>query len=484
MKLRQFTTITIFSSLPVAAALTALAPNVALGQPPVTDGQASAPTVPGAPIGATYDPTTRSDPGILGSGRNSGAQSSGTLRGPGGASDGEANADGAATPPTGNTGNDIVDYSLYDTETGGFGITMPEFHVVEPGDTLWGISDNYFRDPYLWPKLWSFNETITNAHWIFPGDRVRLTDDSDGASGGLQVPSPAINYEQTRRIDAVKHQEQLLDRYAFVDQDQLDSAMEISGAAQAKVMVSLGDIAYISYDPSNPPVAGERLAVFAPTRAIHDVRIKGKKRNRVKEGPVIGHLVEIVGEVFVQRVAKKSAEVRIVDALRPIERGFKVGELRSRFSRIRPIDNESNDLGRILDSFRGTALIGELDLFVINLGSDQGVRRGNILEVIHKGDEYSPDHEFKVPYEEGHPRRVLAEIMIVQVQKQASLGIVLVGLKELAKGDPVEMRTPSLSETEEPTVSRSGASASGSVESSKTRRSIQLSASGDASSGR
>ena len=362
---------------------------------------------------------------------------------------------------------------------------MPEFHVVEPGDTLWAISEGYFRDPYLWPKLWSFNESITNAHWIFPGDRVRLLDAEDGAAGGLQVPSPAISYEQTRRIDAVKHQEQLLDRYAFVDQEDMDSAMEISGAAQAKVMVSLGDIAYISYDASNPPVAGERLAVFAPTRPVHDVIIRGKKRNRVKKGPVIGQLVEIVGEVYVQRVAKKSAEVRIVDAMRPIERGFKVGELRSRFSRIRPVENQSNDLGRILSSFRGTALIGELNLFVINLGSDQGVRRGNILEVIHKGDEYSPNHEFHVPYEEGHPRRVLAEVMVVQVQKQAALGIVLVGLKEVEEGDPVEMRMPEMSETEEPTVSSAGGTTSSASASASTgNRSASLSASGEAATGR
>jgi hypothetical protein len=373
---------------------------------------------------------------------------------------------------------------MYDME-GGYGVTMPEFHVVESGDTLWGISDAYFRDPYQWPKLWSFNESITNAHWIFPGDRVRLMESGDSGVGSLQVPSAAIQFEQTRRIQAVKHQEQLLDRYAFVDQDKLDTAMEIYGAAQAKVMVSLDDIAYVSYDPSNPPVAGERLAVFAPTRPVHDIRIKGKKRNRVKKGPVVGQLVEIVGEVFVQRVAKNSAEVRIVDAMRPIERGFKVGELRSRFSRIRPVKNESNNLGRILTSFRGTAMIGELDIFVINLGSDHGVRRGNILEVIHKGDEYSPDHEFKVPYAEGHPRRVLAEVMVVQVQQQASLGIVLVGLKELAKGDPVEMRTPELSESEEPTISSAGGgSSSVSGSASSSGGSVRLSGSGDASSGR
>lgn len=481
MRLRRCTTITLFSPFPVALAIPLAMPTVALAQPAAADGRASGVGVTGMQPGGSVDPTTRANPGILGGPQQSSAGTTGTIRGPGASSGGAEGEEGAEAGPV---GNDILDLNMYDME-GGYGVTMPEFHVVESGDTLWGISDAYFRDPYQWPKLWSFNESITNAHWIFPGDRVRLMDGGDGGVGGLQVPSAAIQFEQTRRLEAVKHQEQLLDRYAFVDQEELDTAMEIYGAAQAKVMVSLDDIAYISYDPSNPPVAGERLAVFAPTRAIHDVQMRGKKRKRVKQGPVVGQLVEIVGEVFVQRVAKESAEVRIVDAMRPIERGFKVGELRSRFSRIRPVENQSNNLGSILTSFRGTAMIGELDIFVINLGSDDGVRRGNILEVIHKGDEYSPDHEFKVPYAEGHPRRVLAEVMVVQVQQQASLAIVLVGLKEIEKGDPVEMRTPALGESEEPTISSagsSGSSASGSV--STGAGSARLSTSGDASSGR
>ena len=382
-------------------------------------------------------------------------------------------------------GYDIVDLDIYDVEAG-FGATIPEFHVVENGDTLWGISDTYFRDPYAWPKVWSFNETITNAHWIFPGDRVRLTDPSDSAVGGntIQVPPPSLTFERTKRIDAIKSQEQLLDRYAFVDREDLDTDMEVYGGAQAKVMMSLGDTMYVTYDAANPPVAGERLAVYAPTRPVHDVRVRGKKRNRVREGEVIGYLVEVVGEVYVKRVAKESAEVVVVDAMRPIERGFKVGELRSRFSRIRPAENETNDVGRIVGSFEEHDVIGELDLFMINLGSDRGVRRGNILEVVHKGDEYSPDHDFDVPYTEGHPRRVLAEVMVVQVQPEASLGIVLVGLKELTKGDPVEIRTPEMLNSEEPTMPATAGNASGSASGGVEDGSASGSASVELGSGR
>src|SRR5690606_12639345 len=59
---------------------------------------------------------------------------------------------------------------LLDPADVGYADEVPEAHVVQKGDTLWDISGYYLHDPYQWPKLWSYNEHITNAHWIFPGD--------------------------------------------------------------------------------------------------------------------------------------------------------------------------------------------------------------------------------------------------------------------------------------------------------------------------
>ncbi|HEY2734697.1 MAG TPA: LysM peptidoglycan-binding domain-containing protein, partial [Polyangiales bacterium] len=53
-----------------------------------------------------------------------------------------------------------------------------ETHTVQEGDTLWDISDRYFGDPWHWPELWSYNPEITNPHWIYPLDQVRLSADA------------------------------------------------------------------------------------------------------------------------------------------------------------------------------------------------------------------------------------------------------------------------------------------------------------------
>jgi hypothetical protein len=48
-------------------------------------------------------------------------------------------------------------------------------YTIKKGDTLWDISSKFLKDPFLWPKLWERNPYITNPHWIYPGNPIRLT---------------------------------------------------------------------------------------------------------------------------------------------------------------------------------------------------------------------------------------------------------------------------------------------------------------------
>lgn len=48
-------------------------------------------------------------------------------------------------------------------------------YTIKKGDTLWDISARFLKDPFLWPKLWQRNPYITNPHWIYPGNPLRLS---------------------------------------------------------------------------------------------------------------------------------------------------------------------------------------------------------------------------------------------------------------------------------------------------------------------
>ena len=240
------------------------------------------------PAGASFDPSTAGDAGLV-----NGAPARASDQRYGAAE--RVGADGSSL-----VGHSLVDNSAFLADDGILA-TTPEFHTVEKGDTLWEICDTYYRDPYLWPKIWSYNDQITNAHWIFPGDRVRLTDPFDRSPQQIEA-GPSLSFTVMDPGRAERPTSYTMNRFAYIEDEQLEQDMEISGGAESKVMMATLDTVYLSYDPANPPIAGERLAVYRPEKKIRDLKLKGDRDPKPSE--TIGYMVEITGEVYVTRVSK------------------------------------------------------------------------------------------------------------------------------------------------------------------------------------
>ena len=51
-----------------------------------------------------------------------------------------------------------------------FKTSAPTRYVVKKGDTLWGISNKFLKNPAYWPEVWDKNQKVKNPHFIFPGD--------------------------------------------------------------------------------------------------------------------------------------------------------------------------------------------------------------------------------------------------------------------------------------------------------------------------
>jgi hypothetical protein len=334
-------------------------------------------------------------------------------------------------------------------------LDTPDFHVVQTGDTLWDISEYYLSDPYLWPKLWSWNDHITNAHWIFPGDRIRLYDPFAPQVGNRPEDEPRLEFSKTRVPRRVQEDPVLLTRTAFVDKEQFDSAMTVIGGGEANVMMSTLDTVYLDYDKAYPPIPGERLVVYSPQEKVYD--LEGKN--------VLGWVVEIVGDVEIETIARKAVEGTVASAINPIERGFKVGPLKRRFDRVDPLPADNAAAGIVVATLNGTSRIpikrgkrlrkergkGELDVLageeqfvIVSMGEADGVEVGNVLEVVRKGDEYTKKRELPIPYLDGWPRRVIGALIVVQVLPTTSLAVSTYARREFERGDHVELRGPGL----------------------------------------
>lgn len=54
------------------------------------------------------------------------------------------------------------------------GPAVEKLYKIRRGDTLWGISEKMFGNPYLWPKVWQLNATFGNPHIVDPGAELEF----------------------------------------------------------------------------------------------------------------------------------------------------------------------------------------------------------------------------------------------------------------------------------------------------------------------
>ncbi len=398
----------------VAAAQTPVNPN-APEAPTVLDPAASGNQAPPAP------PPRPASPGMV-------------IVGPDGKIVGDAPAEGGIyyVPPSGSgagvyQGPDVVHAG-----------PLPELHVVRSGDTLWDICWFYFNDPWQWPKVWSYNGQITNPHWIYPGDLVRLlprgvfsqapaVPDPEGGTPAAPARQPDPVPAPQRRIEST------VTSTAFVEKSDLDKSITIEGSVDEKVLLGTGDEVYLSYPPDRPPEVGKRYSVYVPGRPV---KVGSNE---------YGSYVRLLGTVQVESVKDgKRARGRIVDATMEIERGAKVGPLVTKFRNVPPVAPKVDVQGTIVAMLTRDQLIGDRgEVVFISLGKGSGLEVGNRMYVVRRGDAYPGPMSNQIGNDDRRfPARALGEIAIVEVGDRVSIGVVTLSVQEMSVGDLVMMQRP------------------------------------------
>ncbi len=311
--------------------------------------------------------------------------------------------------------------------------STPELHVVRTGDTLWDVCWYYFNDPWQWPKVWSFNPQISNPHWIYPGDLVRLLPRgvfaaNTGASLDKRLdvppddarPAPARNYSVELR------------QHAFIDQDSIDTSIRIDGSVDEKALLAQGDAVFLTYDGRKAPKVGDRYSVYVP----------GEKVN--SKGKTVGAYVKILGTLEIVSVKKdKRARGVITEAFEEIERGARVGELKRKLMTTPAKAAKVDAAGNIVALVTRSELIGQGEVVFIDLGEATGVEVGNRMFVVRRGDaliQHMEPGSGVGQNDARFPARAIGEIVIVDVGKKVSIGLVTLAVQEMGVGDQVMMQ--------------------------------------------
>ena len=322
----------------------------------------------------------------------------------------------------------------------------PDRYVVVKGDTLWGISAKFLKDPWRWPDIWGLNkEEIKNPHWIYPGDvlvldfsgntpHLRKDGSSNGGDSQWQLMdaklSPTVR-RQTLVSGAISGIplsaiQSFLTRPLVVGEQELDSAPTLVAGPENRVVLSAGDTAF-----AKGVVWEEQTGwnVFRPGRTFTDPDTK----------EVLGREAVYLGDVQITEFAEISTVV-LTKAVQEIAPGDRLAKTQSAQSlSYMPHAPGSLIKGRVIagpnDSF---SEIGSREVVIINRGSREGMEIGHVLALYHDRPPVTPANAIDSKEKVKLPPERYGMLFIFRVFEKVSYGLVLNSTRPVNLRDVVQ----------------------------------------------
>jgi hypothetical protein len=263
----------------------------------------------------------------------------------------------------------------------------PEKHVVVKGDTLWGIAGRFLKEPWRWPEIWNLNrEQIKNPHLIYPGDIIQLV--MTNGSPRLQINGKQSSELETVRLSPHIRSEAMeaqaipsispaiitpfLARPLLVDQSALESAPRILRTEEGRVMVGVGETAYVR---GLNQEQGVFWNVYRPGRMLVDPETRES----------LGQEAEYLGKAKVVRfgdpatieVTRSVLEIYANDRLIP--------ETEAPINAYVPHAPDFDVAGKIVSIYGGAAEAGQNAVITINKGERDGMEIGHVLAIYRSG---------------------------------------------------------------------------------------------------
>lgn len=312
----------------------------------------------------------------------------------------------------------------------------PTVYIVKQGDTLWGLSDRFMKDPYYWPNLWARNpEQIVNPHFIFPGQKLRIYPDRIEVEPVKKAETPPADESAPQSPEAVEQIETPVpERHFTVNGGEgfiAGSSFKASGFVIAgqhnRQIFAEDDLVYTDIGRNLGGKIGDRFTIFKNYGAV----------SHPFTNVILGYRVAPLGTLQLTEIAGKSSKALITSSFMEIEPGSALLPYRNMKKEITLRASDRDLTGYIVETRTGNQAIAAGDIAYIDLGEKQGVQSGNLLYVVRKAEteiKYYSGVDYDLPVD------VVGALVVVDTAENTSTALVIKSIDTIYKGDRLEMK--------------------------------------------
>jgi len=314
----------------------------------------------------------------------------------------------------------------------------PTIYVIKQGDTLWGLSDRFIKDPNYWPNMWSKNSQITNPHVIYPGQKVRIfpdrlefvpKDEPAVQKKAAATPAAAVATQETLAEVVKERTYSVRGSEGFILETDTKSAGTIISINNNRNIAGDDDIVYTNIGRERGVKGGEKFSVY---------RRDGNVSHPVSN-EILGTKITPLGAIQLTDLEKSTSRAIVTRTNQEITPGSYLMPARDNKRREIPLKMTSRDLkGYIVDSYSGISIIATGDIVYIDLGSSHGAEPGNMLYIVR---DVTIDGSSLTGYTEKLPQELLGALVILETGKKTATALVVKSIDAIYRGDRLISQT-------------------------------------------
>lgn len=305
-------------------------------------------------------------------------------------------------------------------------------YVIKKGDSLWGISERFIKDPDYWPALWSNNPDIGNPHFIYPGQQLAIYD------GRIEIipahPAPPVvaapQAEAAVAAPAVPEPSPAITLHTmggargFVGTDELEPVGILIDTVDNRILMASGEQVFVK--PQDPAAMhpGDRFSLFASGEPVlHPVT-----------GQPVGNHVSELGALQITKSGDKVATAVITDSFREIQRGAQLQPWQPQIQEIE-LKKASHELsGYVIAGGDEKIALSQFDVIFVDLGAAEGLEVGNLLYISRQ----RMATELAYGAEELQlPDVLLGSAVVLETRSHTAAALVLKSADSIFRGDKV-----------------------------------------------